>query len=46
MMVTIPDDKRQEMLALLQNSWGFTAKCYSFQLREAAKVLGLLMYLC
>jgi hypothetical protein len=46
MMVTIPDDKRQEMLALLRNSWGLAAKCYSFQLREAAEVLGLLMYLC
>ena len=46
MMVTIPDDKRHEMLTLLQNSWGFAAKRYSFQLREAAEVLGLLMYLC
>ena len=46
MMVTIPEDKRQEMLALLRNYWGFAAKRYSFQLREAAEVLGLLMYLC
>lgn len=46
MMVTIPDDKRQEMLTLLRTSWGSPAKRYSFQLREAAEVLGLLMYLC
>ena len=46
MLGTIPDNKHQEMLALLQNSWGFAAKCYSYQLRGAAEVLGLLMYFC
>ena len=46
MTVIIPDDRRKAMLALLQHSWGFAAKRFTFHLREAAEVLGLLVYLC
>jgi hypothetical protein len=46
MLVTIPDDKRNEVLTLLRNNWSSGARRYTFRLREAAEVLGLLTYLC
>jgi hypothetical protein len=46
MMVTIPDDKREEMLSLLCQSWGSQTKRFKFRLRKASEVLGLFIYLC
>ena len=46
MLVTIPDDKRNEVLMLLRNNWSSGSRRYTFRLREAAEVLGLLTYLC
>jgi hypothetical protein len=46
MRVTIPDDKRQELLELLKTSWSSSSRKYSFLLSEAAEVLGIFIYLC
>jgi hypothetical protein len=46
MMVTIPEDKCHKMVELLQHSWGSATTRFSFRLKEAAEVLGLLIYLC
>jgi hypothetical protein len=46
MSVTIPDDKRQEMLTTLRAKWASTSRRFSFRLRDASEVLGLFIYLC
>jgi hypothetical protein len=46
MMVTIPDDKRQEFLHLLRTKWSSTATQHYFYLADAAEVLGVIVYLC
>jgi hypothetical protein len=46
MTVTIPDDKRKELLDTLKKKWGSSSRHYSFPLSAAAEVLGLFMYLC
>jgi hypothetical protein len=45
MMVTIPDDQRQEVVAMLHN-WSSSATRYSFTLKEAAECLGQLVHIC
>jgi hypothetical protein len=44
MTVTIPDDKREAMLKLLRTEWGPHRR--SFNLLEAARLLGMLVSLC
>jgi hypothetical protein len=46
MRVTIPDDKRQELLDNLRTNWSSNSRRYSFLLSDAAEVLGLFIYLC
>jgi hypothetical protein len=46
MLVTIPDDKRQELLDILKADWSLSSRKYSFQLNKAAEVLGIFIYLC
>jgi hypothetical protein len=46
MIVTIPDDKRAELLESLRTNWGSGSRRYSFFLSDAAEVLGLFVYLC
>jgi hypothetical protein len=46
MSISIPDDKRQELLTTLQNKWGPTSGKNSFTLSEAAELLGVLVSMC
>ena len=46
MTVTIPDNKRKELLDTLKKKWGSSSCHYSFPLSVAVEVLGLFMYLC
>jgi hypothetical protein len=45
MMVTIPDDKRQDVVSMLRD-WSSSATRYSFTLKEAAELLGQLVHIC
>jgi hypothetical protein len=45
MTVTIPEDKRNEVVALLCN-WSSSTTRYSFTLKEAAELLGQLVHIC
>jgi hypothetical protein len=45
MTVTIPDDKRHEVVALLR-TWSSSTTRYSFTLKEAAELLGQLVHIC
>jgi hypothetical protein len=46
MTVSIPDDKRRELLDNLRTNWSSASGKTSFSLLEAASVLGLYTYLC
>jgi hypothetical protein len=46
MRVTVPNDKRQELLDNLRTNWSLNSRRYLVLLSDAAKVLGLFIYLC
>jgi hypothetical protein len=46
MMVSIPEDKHQALLTDLVDNWGPTSGHQYFTLSEAAKLLGVLVYMC
>jgi hypothetical protein len=46
MSISIPDDKRQELLTKLEKNWGPASGRTAFTLSEAAELLGILVSMC